>query len=85
VVVPRGYSLALTVLAHDFTFGRARSALAGALAKSGRKLPLLAAYVTRGTAPFLHDARDPGRFGGVQHILCGGEHDSHLCVPVIPG
>lgn len=66
IVVPAGYSLALTVQGEDFAF------------------PHLSSGPFRGSAPFLHEGRDPQIFGGTQTVLTGGPYDSYLLLPAIP-
>ena len=84
VVVPKGYRIALTVLGRDFVFPGWRSVFATLASRwASRELPAMAAFVMQGSAPFLHDGRDPAVFGGPQQILSGGRYDSSVSIPVV--
>jgi len=75
IVVPPGYSLALTVQGRDFEH---EEAVAG--------VGPWAAF--RGSGPFLHNDpwdRRPERVGGRVRVYGGGTTPSYLLVPVIPG
>ena len=68
IVLPKGYRLALRIDARDFERENA----------SGPR---------KGSGPFLHTDsvdRPSELFAGMNTILCGGKHDSHLVLPVIP-
>lgn len=66
IVVPPGYTLALTVQGQDFSFAH------------------LGTGLFRGSAPFMHEQRDPTLFAGQQTLHTGGDFDSYLVLPAIP-
>ncbi|MDR7434860.1 MAG: CocE/NonD family hydrolase [Armatimonadota bacterium] len=75
IVVPPGYSLALTVQGKDFE----REAPSGVLGFWG---------AFRGSGPFLHNHpwdRRPEVYGGKVTVYGGGERSSYLLLPIIPG
>jgi predicted acyl esterase len=77
IVVPAGYRLTLSVRGKDYEYG-------GELDDFARTFH----YAGRGCGPFIHtlaDDRPADVFGGRVTIHCGGAHDSHLLLPVIPG
>lgn len=75
IVVPPGYSLALTIQGKDFE----REAPSGVLGFWG---------AFRGSGPFLHNHpwdRRPEVYGGRVTVYGGGERGSYLLLPIIPG
>ncbi len=76
LVVPAGYRVALSVLGRDYEYPLA----------SDERLPHFK-NVLRGCGPFLHDDptdRPASIFGGTTTVYAGGEHPSHLLVPIVP-
>jgi predicted acyl esterase len=74
IVIPPGYTLALTIQGKDFEREEAVSGVGP-----------WAAF--RGSGPFLHNDpwdRRPERFGGRVRIYGGGDTPSYLLVPIIP-
>jgi predicted acyl esterase len=75
IVVPPGYSMALTIRGKDYEHDGAPATL------SNMKNPM------RGCGPFLHDDptdRPPETFGGKVTLHTGPQHPSYLLLPVIP-
>jgi predicted acyl esterase len=75
IVVPHGYTLALTVRGSDYEYE-------GDLGEFARRF----AYASKGCGPFLHadpDDRTPERRGRTT-VHGGGEHASYLLLPIIP-
>jgi predicted acyl esterase len=78
IVVPAGYRIALTVRGKDYEYEGGDEA--GHLTTFANEL--------RGCGPFVHDdVRDrPAHvFHGLNTLHCGGSHDAHLLLPVVPG
>lgn len=76
IVIPAGYRLMLTVRGKDYEYPGELSDFATTFHQAHR-----------GVGPFRHiDARDgsDARFAGRVTIHSGGEHDSHLLLPIIP-
>jgi predicted acyl esterase len=75
IVVPKGYSIALSIRGRDYEHDEAAAQL------SNTKHPM------RGCGPFLHDDeidRPPAIFGGKVKLHMGPKHPAKLLVPVIP-
>ncbi|KIW11752.1 hypothetical protein PV08_09024 [Exophiala spinifera] len=72
IVLPAGYTLALQIGGHDFERG---------------KPVIIGERVNDGVGPFRHTHpvdRPTDKFGGKTTIHTGGEHDSHLLLPLVP-
>jgi len=72
IVLPAGSRLALSIGGRDFE------------RPGGDRHPV---FPSRGSGPFLHDDpedRPPDVFGGTTTIHGGGDHPSHLLLPIIP-
>jgi hypothetical protein len=77
IVIPAGYKLGLTVRGNDYQYD-------GELSDFAKSFH----YANRGVGPFVHDDPDDRPreiFGGKVTIHVGGETDSHILLPVIPG
>src|SRR5215469_12376851 len=77
IVVPAGWTLALTVRGKDYEY-------TGDVSDFGKKFH----YATRGTGGMTHsdpDDRPPDVFGGRVTLHTGGARGSYLLLPVIPG
>jgi len=75
IVIPKGYSLALSVRGRDYEHDDAAAVL------SNMKNPM------KGCGPFTHEDeqdRPPAIFGGKVTLHMGPKHPAHLLVPVIP-
>jgi len=75
IVVPKGWTIALTVRGRDYEHGEAAATL------SNMKNPM------KGCGPFVHDDptdRPPAIFGGKVTLHLGPEHPAFLLLPVIP-
>ena len=80
IVVPAGYRIGLTIRGSDYAY-------AGTLDESRSRLGKTFKNQMRGCGPYLHDDprdRRAGVFDGAQTIHTGGEHPSHLLVPIVP-
>jgi predicted acyl esterase len=76
IVVPAGYRLGLWIRGRDYEYR-------GSLDEYGQTFY----YATRGTGGMTHadpDDRPEEIFGGTVTIHVGGEHPSHILLPVIP-
>jgi uncharacterized protein len=76
IVVPAGWTLALTVRGKDYEY-------TGEVSDFGKKFH----YATRGTGGMTHadpDDRPPDVFGGEVTLHTGGARGSYLLLPVIP-
>lgn len=65
IVVPQGYTLALTIQGKDFEF------------------PHITSGFLKGSAPFLHEGRDPAVYGGAANAVFRGRYESYLMLPAI--
>jgi len=77
IVVPAGWTLALSVRGKDYEY-------TGEVSEFGKKFH----YATRGTGGMTHadpDDRPPDVFGGRVALHTGGAHGSYLLLPIIPG
>jgi hypothetical protein len=77
IVVPAGWTLALTIRGKDYEYQ-------GELSDFGKKFH----YATRGTGGMTHndpDDRPAGVFGGKVTLHAGGARGSYLLLPIIPG
>lgn len=77
IVVPAGWTLALTIRGKDYEYK-------GELSDFGKKFH----YATRGTGGMTHndpDDRPAGVFGGKVTLHAGGARGSYLLLPIIPG
>jgi hypothetical protein len=75
IVVPAGYSIALTVRGKDYEYE-------GEISDFAKDFH----YANRGVGPYTHadpDARPVSVFGGNVTVLTGAEHASYLLLPVI--
>jgi uncharacterized protein len=80
IVVPAGYSIGLTIRGSDYEYD-------GPLDEWRSRLGKTFKQQMRGCGPYLHEEprdRPAGVFDGVQTIHAGGEHPSHLLVPIVP-
>ncbi|MCW7945724.1 peptidase S15 [Streptomyces hygroscopicus] len=76
IVLPQGFTLALTVQGRDYEYPKATS---DRLSNFKNEL--------RGSGPFLHDDPDdrpPAVYGGRTTLHTGGDHASYVLLPVIP-
>ena len=76
IVVPAGYTVALTVRGKDYEYG-------GELDEFARTFH----YSSRGVGPFTHtnpQDRPPDVFGGRVTLHAGGSRGSYLLLPIIP-
>jgi predicted acyl esterase len=76
IVVPQGWTVALTVRGKDYEYE-------GELSEFGKKFH----YGTRGTGGMTHadaDNRPPALYGGRVTLHAGGGRDAYLLLPVIP-
>jgi predicted acyl esterase len=76
IVIPPGYSLALTIRGNDYRYEDELSDFASRFH-----------YAGGGVGPFKHadtDDRPPEVFGGLVTLHVGGETDSYLTVPLAP-
>ncbi|RPJ05788.1 MAG: peptidase S15, partial [Deltaproteobacteria bacterium] len=77
IVVPAGYRIALTVRGKDYEYPGG----------GGARLKTFV-HEMKGCGPFLHDDPDDrpeAIFGGKTTVHAGGERDSYLLLPIIPG
>lgn len=80
IVVPAGYSIGLTIRGSDYVYE-------GLLDPSRSRLGKTFKNQMSGCGPYLHDEprdRTDGLFDGMQTIHTGGQHPSHLLVPIVP-
>ena len=76
IVVPAGWTLALTLRGKDYEY-------TGDVSDFGKKFH----YATRGTGGMTHadpDDRPADVFGGQVKLHAGGAHGSYLLLPIIP-
>jgi predicted acyl esterase len=75
IVVPRGYSIALSIRGKDYEYDGDAAVL------SNMKNPM------KGCGPFVHDDetdRPPAIFGGKVTLHTGPKHQAAVLLPVIP-